>query len=244
MSPESGSVHVGTSGWSYDDWTGRFYPANLAPRERLTYYAERFDTVELNASFYRVPFAGMVAGWNRRLPETFHFVAKGHRRITHYRKLVDVEEELERTLERLLEIRTLRVVLWQLPPSLHRDVMRLEGFLTLLPESVRHAFEFRHPSWWCDEVRELLGHHRAAFVSVSHPKLPSDVVVSTDFLYTRFHGLGRRLYDYDYPDTELSEWAERFRPHLSGRTLYAFFNNDIDANAPANALRLISLLKE
>ncbi len=236
-------VHVGTSGWSYADWDGAFYPPGIAASERLAYYARQFDTVEVNVTFYRLPFAGMITGWNRRLPRGFHLVVKGPRVVTHLKKLVDCGEELARFLERVRALRTLEVILWQLPPGLARDLTRLEGFLGMLPRGLRHAVEFRHPSWWDDDVAALLARHRAAFVAVSHPRLPGDIVATADFLYVRFHGLGPQLYRYEYSGKELSGWAARLRPMLARRRLYAFFNNDWGAAAPRNALAFRRLLE-
>ncbi len=238
-----GRVHVGTSGWTYDDWTGPFYPEDVRGAERLTFYAERFDTVEVNATFYRLPFQGMITGWNRRLGPRFHLVLKGPRLVTHLKKLDECDEPLARFFDRVLALKTLRVILWQLPPSLHQDLERLDRFLDLLPGSVRHAVEFRHRSWWNDETVELLVRHRAAFVAVSHPRLPDDIIATTDFLYLRFHGLGKELYRYDYSRKELRDWAARVRPYRRGRELYAFFNNDYDAHAPANAQTFGTLLR-
>ena len=235
-------IHVGTSGWTYDEWTGPFYPPEVRGAERLDWYAGKFDTVEVNSTFYRVPFKGMITGWNRRLPRGFHLVVKGSRRVTHLKKLVDCAEPLQAFLERVLELKRLKVILWQLPPSLHEDIPRLEDFLASLPAGARHALEFRHKSWWSGKTADVLARFKAAFVSVSHPKLPGDVVPTTDFLYLRFHGEGPRLYDYDYSDKELEAWAARVEPHLRGRTLFAFFNNDVKCRAPRNALRFREIL--
>jgi uncharacterized protein YecE (DUF72 family) len=235
-------IHVGTSGWTYDDWTGPFYPPDVKGTERLGYYAGRFDTVEVNATFYRLPTEAMINAWNRRLGEGFHLVVKGSRAVTHYRKLADCDEPLAAFLDRAGRLRHLEVILWQLPPSLHRDVERLDGFLAALPREVRHAVEFRHVSWWDDEVAGVLARHGAAFVAVSHPRLPANVVPTADFLYVRFHGLGEQLYVYDYSRRELAEWVDRLGPHLRGRVLYAFFNNDYHANAPRNAAAFRELL--
>lgn len=241
------TIHVGTSGWTYSDWTGVFYPADLPDSERLSYYATQFDTVEINSTFYRFPPRGMITAWNRRLPEGFHLVVKGTRRVTHFQKLVDCQEVLKAFLERVRLLGTLRVVLWQLPPSLHQDLKRLEGFLGLLRQQgagLRYAVEFRHASWWTQQTADVLHRYEAAFVAVSHPKLPPDLFPTTDFLYVRFHGLGRQLYRYHYSHQELAEWAQRLQPHLPGRTLYAFFNNDYEAFAPRNALTFRHLLTD
>jgi len=239
-----GRIHVGTSGWTYDDWTGPFYPDTVRGADRLSFYAGRFDTVEVNATFYRLPFQGMITGWNRRLPATFHLVLKGPRAVTHLKKLRDCDKALQTFLDRALGLRTLKVILWQLPPSLRKDLERLDPFLGELPRGVRHAMEFRHESWWDDDVAAALSRHGAAFAGISHPKLPNDVVPTADFLYLRFHGVGRRLYDHDYSNEELRAWVERVLPHLGGRELYAFFNNDIGARAPVNATSFRSLLEE
>ncbi|MFQ5792562.1 MAG: DUF72 domain-containing protein, partial [Acidobacteriota bacterium] len=188
--PRAKRVHVGTSGWTYADWTGRFYPQDVKGADRLAFYAERFDTVEVNATFYRLPFKGMITGWNRRLPEAFHLVLKGPRSVTHLKKLRDCAAPLSAFFDRVLELRTLKLILWQLPPSVHQDLERLEQFLAGLPVAVRHAVEFRHESWWRDDTAALLSRHSAAFVTISHPKLPDDLVPTTDLLYLRFHGLG------------------------------------------------------
>jgi uncharacterized protein YecE (DUF72 family) len=210
--------------------------------DRLSFYAQKFDTVEVNASFYRTPTQPMIDAWNRRLAAGFHLVLKGPRTVTHLKKLRDCREPLELFLQRALQLRTLWVILWQLPPSLHKDVARLDEFLAGLPEKIRHAVEFRHASWWDDEIATTLARHNAAFVAVSHPSLPDAFYPTTDFLYLRFHGLGRQLYRYDYSREELGDWASRLKPHLPHRTLYAFFNNDYQAHAPRNAAVLRELL--
>ncbi len=236
-------VYVGTSGWTYDDWSGPFYPDDVKGPDRLSHYARQFSAVEVNASFCRTPTKAMIDAWNRRLAAGFHLVLKAPRTVTHRKKLRDCREPLQVFLDWALQLRTLRVVLWQLPPSLHKDVARLDEFLSDLPPKVRHAVEFRHQSWWDDEVAETLSHHRAAFVAVSHPSLPDAIYPSTDLLYVRFHGVGKDLYHYDYSREELIDWASRLEPHLPGRSLYAFFNNDYQANAPRNAALFRDLLE-
>ncbi len=244
----SRQVYVGTSGWTYDDWSGPFYPDDVRGADRLAFYAARFQTVEVNATFYRLPTETMIRAWNRRLPDDFHLVLKGSRLITHRKKLADCDEALSAFCERAGQLKPLRVVLWQLPPMLHKDLARLDGFLGRLgrfvPEGVRHAMEFRHESWWDDEVCELLARHAACFVALSHPHLPEEILPTTDFLYLRFHGKGEQLYRYDYSEAELAEWARRVERPLGGRRLYAFFNNDYEAHAPQNAAAFARLLGE
>ncbi len=136
----------------------------------------------------------------------------------------------------------MRAILWQLPPSLGKDIDRLDRFLSALPQDVRHAVEFRHKSWWDDDVAALLARN-AAFVAVSHPKLPNTIFPTADFLYLRFHGLDRQLYRYDYTNDELKDWAVRLKPYLKTHTIYAFFNNDYQANAPRNARTFREMLE-
>lgn len=236
-------IFVGTSGWTYDDWVGIFYPPDLPPAERIRYYAEHFPAVELNASFYRLPTANMIAAWNRRLPDSFHMAVKGWRSITHLAKLSDCQDKVELFLSRVQGLKTLRVILWQLPPSLHLDLPRVDDFLGSLPKNFRYAVEFRHRSWWTEETAELLRRHEAAFVAVSHPRLPADVFDTTDFVYVRFHGLGKQLYRYNYSTSELEEWVERLRPFLKSRTVYAFFNNDWEGHAIRNARQFSEMLQ-
>jgi len=238
------SIHVGTSGWTYDDWWGPFYPEGLRSGDRLSYYAGRFDTVEVNSSFYRVPSEVAVRAWNERLPPHFHLVLKGNRRITHRSPPGADERALDFFLERALALRRLRVILWQFPPFFHPDLEALDAFLERLPGGVRHAVEFRDAGWWDSGADEVLARHRAAFVAVSHPTLPEDIRVTTDFLYVRFHGRGERLYEYDYSRRELAVWARRLSAAAEGkRRIYAFFNNDWHAHAPANAAVLAELLR-
>lgn len=240
-------MRVGTSGWVYGDWRGTFYPDDLPARDRLAFYAKRFDTVEINSTHYRLASAPAVAAWQACLPRGFHMVAKGSAFITHRLKLRGCEGALDRFFEPLAPLVSLRVVLWQLPARFPLDLERVDRFLEALPRrpngrAVRHAMEFRDPWWWRDEVRDLLARHRVAFCAVSHPELPDDVVVTGDLVYVRFHGLGPVKYHYDYSDAELAPWASRLRPHVGVRDVYAFFNNDYEAHAIRNGERFRELL--
>jgi len=205
---QRGALYAGTSGWTYDDWTSAFYPKGVRGARRLSYYATQFNTVEVNATFYRYPSAAMIAAWNRTLPEEFHLVLKGSRRITHFNRLRDVEELVALFLERARQLATLRALLWQLHPQTEKDLSLLREFLALLPSDIRHAIEFRHDSWWSDDVADMLEESNVAFVGVSHPTLPKTVYRTANFTYLRFHGIGEDLYDYDYSDTQLREWVE------------------------------------
>jgi uncharacterized protein YecE (DUF72 family) len=247
-----GEVFVGTSGWAYDDWNGLFYPPGVRGAERLAHYAQHFDTVEVNVTFYRLPTPVMLSSWNRRLPEGFRLAVKGSRQITHEARLASIDDALSAFLGLVGQLATLRVVLWQLPTSLPKDLPLLQAFLARLAaqplaasgdrQEIRHAFEFRHASWWDEDVRASLMRNNAAWVTLSHPHLPDTIVPTSDVLYVRFHGRAEKLYDYDYSEAELSSWADRLRPHLPGRTLYAYFNNDWYGHAIRNGLRLRELL--
>lgn len=241
------TVRIGTSGWVYDDWRGVFYPEHLPARERLEFYATRFDTVEINSTHYRLASASAVSAWQASLPRGFHTVAKGSAFITHRLKLRRSERAVARFFEPLAPLTSLRIVLWQLPAFFPRDLERVDTFLAALPRSpngraIRHAMEFRDPWWWQDEVRALLTRHRVAFCAVSHAGLPDDVVVTGDLVYVRFHGVGPSAYHHDYSDAELAPWVERLRPHVGRRDVYAFFNNDHHAYAVRNGERFRELL--
>jgi len=231
-----GRLLVGTSGWSYDDWVGLVYPEGLERTQWLAYYATRFSAVEINVSFYRLPFEGMVRGWSQRAPEGFVFAAKGSRLVTHRMRL-RAPDQVARFYERMQQLKGLEVVLWQLPPSLRCDLALLDEFLSALPPAPRCAVEFRHRSWWeSEETANILCRHNAAFCGVSHPRLPPSFPFTADFCYVRFHGLGQRLYDYDYSKEEMAPVAGRVAEAIaSGRDAYVFFNNDYHANAVKNA---------
>jgi uncharacterized protein YecE (DUF72 family) len=237
---------VGTSGWHYSHWRGEFYPEDLSPREWLSYYAQRFPTVELNASFYRQPKTSAWELWRKTAPRGFRFAVKASRFLTHIRRLADPEEPLDRVLSgaRLLGDR-LGPLLYQLPPGFHRtpeNLARLEAFLPLLPGDVLHAIEFRHRSWFVDETAELLRRHSVAFCSFDMVGLKCPLLATARFAYMRFHG-SEALYASNYTDEMLEGWAARLRD-LSQEVdeLYIYFNNDAWGYAVANARALTGLL--
>ncbi|MEJ5251015.1 MAG: DUF72 domain-containing protein [Chthonomonadetes bacterium] len=236
-------VHIGTSGWIYDHWRGIFYPPELPREEWLTFYAQVFPTVEVNSSFYHLPFTGMVLGWQRRTPDGFLFAAKFSRQATHVYRLRDCEQVVQRWLERMQLLGTkLGVVLVQLPPGLHKDVPLLEDFLRLFPQGMRVAVEFRHPSWECDEVYSLLRSLGVAHCTISYPRYPVDWTVTAPFAYVRLHGVPQ-AYDYCYSDAELQEMASHIRGLLNEvQEVFVYFNNDTNAYAPDNARHLQTIL--
>lgn len=243
----TGTVRVGTSGWQYDDWSGAFYPDDCPKRRWFEYYATRFSTVEINATFYRLPRQSTVQSWHDRAPDRFRFAVKGSRYLTHQKKLRDPRDPVETVTTRLAPLKTFHGVwLWQLPPNLHVDVERLERFLSALPGSHRHAVEFRHRSWYASEVEQALADHGVAWVWLSDGRMPDACPVTADFLYLRLHGLSEdetQRYRYDYAADELAPWAERLRHAATdGLDGWVYFNNDHQANAPRNAETLIELL--
>ncbi len=214
-------LHVGTSGWVYKGWAGAFYPADLAENDRLTYYAQHFGTVEINATFYRLPSESMVRGWDRKAPPGFIYAVKGSRFITQMKKLKVEPESIAIFFERISPLKAhLGPILWQLPPSLGIDLPRLDNFLNLLPAGYRYAVEFRHPSWMEDNVFALLKKHNAAHVHVSSMRMPMNLTVTSDLVYIRFHGLESGA-AHDYTRDELKPWAAALprRPEAQTRSL-------------------------
>jgi len=235
-------IHIGTSGWSYKGWEKAFYPAGLAVKEHFRFYATCFCTVEINLTFYRLPQLKLVHGWRDKAPRGFVYAVKGSRFITHMKKLVNLDGALARFFRRLAPMRQkIGVVLWQLPPSLEKDTERLDRFLGRLPKGYRHAVEFRHPSWYQDETFAVLRRHRTAHVSVSSLRMPMDLTVTANLVYLRFHGLQGGA-AHDYTRQELEPWAEHIRSQArEGNQVFAFFNNDLNVRAPANAKLLIEM---
>jgi len=236
------NFYIGCSGWSYGGWVGRFYPADLKQREWLSYYTQHFNTVEINMSFYRFPLKNMLNSWYNRTPKDFLFTLKANRMITHVKKLKGTEKLLGSfySLADLLKDK-LACILFQMPPFLTKEkhMKVFEDFLKTLSPDHNNVMEFRHKSWFCKEVYDLLSSHKAIFCIISAPKLPSDAVVSARFAYVRFHGVDK-MYDYQYSRKELRTWAEQIKK-LEGDT-FAYFNNDVNAHAPKNALELVKML--
>jgi uncharacterized protein YecE (DUF72 family) len=238
-------IRVGTSGWSYEHWNDVLYPPGTERWDRLGHYLGRFATVELNASHYRWPREATFAGWRRRLPEGFRMSVKAPRGLTHAKRLYAPEAWVDRITRSWHELGDRRgVLLVQLPPTMERDDVRLAYFLGALPEWVRVAVEFRHPSWHDDGVFRLLERHRAAYCVMSGARLPCILRATTDIVYLRLHGPDHdHLYGGSYSDADLAWWAERCREwEAGGAEVHAYFNNDGDGNAVRNAATLQHLL--
>ena len=214
-------IRCGTSGFSYKEWKGSFYPRDLPASKMLAYYAERLQTVEINNTFYRMPRPAMVEGWRSRVPSDFRFVIKASRRITHMARLKDCSEAVQWLLSGIAPLgEQLGLVLFQLPPNLKRDVPLLSDFLTLLPSSCRPAFEFRNATWFDDGVYEALRAHPAALVGGDQ----DDEAQSPPFVPTAPFGY-LRLRRSDYLETQLGAWAERIR-ETRWDEAYAFFKHE------------------
>ena len=243
--PKTRPLHVGTSGWNYGDWKGIFYPENLRSKDYLRFYAERFATTEVNYSFYHLPRPSTYQNWAGMTPEGFLFAVKASRHITHVRRLRDVGEEWRKFLDNTTALGAkLGQVLLQFPPSMRADGKLLRQFLELeRPEAVKLACEFRHASWFDPEVLEILREHETALVIAQSERYPQAPALPTAaFMYLRFHGPGQ-LFASRYSDRELEEWAGKISNWLeAGRTVYAYFNNDVDGHAIENAQTLLKLV--
>ncbi len=233
-------ARIGCSGWNYDDWRGRLYPEREPRRRWLELYAERFDTVEVNATFYRLPTRSAVAAWVAQTPASFEFSVKASRYLTYVKRLDGVIDGIRRFYERLeplLDAGRLGPVLWQLPANFHRDDRRLNDWLAALPEG-RHTIEFRHPSWFSPTVMRALREHQVALTIGDHPERPFQTQMATaPWRFIRFH-YGARGRDGNYSAAELHTWATRIAQWRRRTSVYAYFNNDWRGYAPANALAL------
>jgi uncharacterized protein YecE (DUF72 family) len=228
-------LYVGTSGYSYKPWKGTFYPKDLPVQQMLRFYGERFRTVEINSTFYVMPRATTLEGWADAVPAGFQFVLKAPREITHVRRLNDAGDSVSRLLEVAQALTDhLGPLFFQLPPTSKKDAARLRGFLALLPSQFRSAFEFRHPSWFDDEVFGLLRDHRAALcVADADDNLDVPFVATADWGYLRL----RRP---DYGDAELKEWVKRVREQGWGDA-FVFFKHEDEGKGPRMAKRYMEL---
>jgi len=241
------AVRIGTSGWSYDHWKDVLYGPGVTAGDRLSRYAEEFDTVELNASFYRWPSDASFERWRDRLPAGFTMSVKAARGLTHARRLRSPEDWVERIVRAWDVLGDRRgAVLTQLHPAQERDDARLDYFLDCLPPRVRVAVELRHPSWNDPEVYALLERHGAAYVVMSGAGLPCVLRATSDLVYVRLHGPDdHALYAGSYSDPDLRWWADRIQEwHRQGRDVLAYFNNDGHGHAVRNARTLRTLVGE
>ncbi len=241
---------IGTSGWSYNEWAGVFYPSTGT--NKLSFYSKVYRTAEIDSTFYAYPSKGMVLGWSRYTPEGFVFSAKLPQTMTHEKRLElskGVEGDLLRFLslmKPLMAAGKMGPLLIQLPPSFSydSDLGRLKDFLEVVPEDVRFAVEFRHPSWLREEVWSLLRSRNVANTIVDEPLLPPDTVVTADFAFVRWHGRGNRpWYNYRYSRSELAAWVPKVKEAM-GQTkeTFGYFNNHFRGFAVENSLQMMGML--
>jgi len=230
-------VHVGCSGWVYPHWRERLYPKGLPQRLWLSHYTEHFDTVEVNSTFYRLASPAAVEAWVEQSPDWFIFAVKASRYLTHGKRLKMLPEYIERFYERLEALTRAEKIgptLWQLPENFHRDDERLLGALQALPAG-RHAFEFRHDSWFAKDVYALLREHGAALVIGDDPSRPfQSLERTTDWTYVRFHR-GNRGRGGNYSRAEIEAWARRIAQWRRRTEIYAYYNIDCEGYALRNA---------
>lgn len=234
------SIHIGTSGWNYDGWVGKFYPEKVKSSELLPEYANTFDTVEVNNSFYHLPAEHTVAEWSKHSPRGFIFSCKASRYITHMKKLKDPQEGIQRLLEAVKPFgRKLGPILFQLPPRWKLNLERLQEFVEVLPAKHQYAFEFRDKSWLCDPVYDLLEKHNMALCVYDYKGFRSPEKVTADFVYIRLHGPSSKAYAGSYDSRTLASYARKIRKwQKEGKDVYCYFDNDQKAYAPADACEL------
>jgi uncharacterized protein YecE (DUF72 family) len=243
--PASGQVHIGTSGWHYAHWRGPFYPAGMRPDQMLRWYADRFNTVEINNSFYRLPSSAALETWCGQTPRGFCFAVKASRYITHNRKLKDPEESTEKFLTQIRKLGArLGPILFQLPPGWKVNVDRLQEFLQALPRRRRYAFEFRNPTWYVAPVYEMLRRSNAALCLHELAGFQSPIELTADFTYVRLHGPGK-AYQGDYSDQQLRAWARRIKTWRKQlRHVFVYLDNDQAGFAAKNAIELRQMTGE
>jgi uncharacterized protein YecE (DUF72 family) len=231
------SVWIGTSGYNYPEWRGRFYPERFPAARMLGYYAERFRTVEINYTFYRMPSAKTLGGWEAGTPAGFRFALKAPQRITHLARLRDIDDPLRYFVDTTAALGAKRgPILFQLPPGFRKDAGRLGGLLERLPAGLACAFEFRHASWLDEEVYALLRGHDAALCIADAEGLSTPVVATAGWGYLR-------LRDEGYTDADLARWAGVIRAHAGRwRETFVYFKHEEAGTGPAFARRLGELL--
>jgi uncharacterized protein YecE (DUF72 family) len=239
-------IRVGTSGYSYKHWVGKYYPVGLKSSEWLRYYLRDFDTVELNNTFYALPSEETFDVWRKSTSRDFLFAVKGSRFLTHMIKLKDPERGLVHFMPRAERLRSkLGPILWQFPPGWKVNVERLEEFLALLPQEHRYTFELRNETWMIEPVYEVLRKYNAAFCIYELAGYHSPLAITADWTYVRLHGPTARKYQGSYTERQMEEWADRIRAwSRKMKAIYVYFDNDDSAYAVDNALTLKRLLKQ
>jgi uncharacterized protein YecE (DUF72 family) len=231
-------LYVGTSGWAYTIWKPDFYPKNVASKNFLKYYATQLNTVEVNYTFRRSLTEKAATGWMADVGPNFHFALKANQYITHIKRLQNVEEPIQRFLSTLQPLaKQLGPVLFQLPPTTKADVVVLRDFLALLPRNFKAAFEFRHPSWFCEEVYQILGDHNVTLCVAETEKLDTPEVRTANYIYFRFR-------QPSYSAEDLKRLGKRIEKCVGdGLETYAFFKHEEDPRSPLNAVELLNAVR-
>ncbi|HYI12469.1 MAG TPA: DUF72 domain-containing protein [Thermoanaerobaculia bacterium] len=237
-------IRIGTSGYHYKPWVGRYYPADIKPNQMLAHYLRDFDTVELNNTFYQLPNESTFDTWRESTPAGFLYAVKGSRFITHMIKLKDARRGLTNFMPRAERLGSkLGPILWQLPPNWKVNVERLEEFLSLLPKEHDYTFELRNETWMTEAVYDVLRRYNAAFCIYELAGYMSPLEVTADWTYIRLHGPTHFKYQGSYSDAQLAEWAGRIRSWSKKmRAIYVYFDNDDSAYAVYNAMTLKKML--
>lgn len=236
--------HIGCSGFHYKHWKGSFYPEKLAQNKWFDYYCQYFNSLELNVTFYRFPQLSFLQNWHKKSPDSFRFAVKAPRIITHYRQFsgtTDLISDFYHTIRDGLQEK-LGCVLFQMPPKFSFTQERLEKILLNLDNSFLNVMEFRHPSWWNNEVYQALGRYNISFCGMSHPTLPDEVISNCPLLYYRLHGKGQ-LYASNYSNEELQNLVNEIKKtNPQTEQAFIFFNNDIYTYAIYNALEMKKMI--
>ncbi|MEA3305907.1 MAG: DUF72 domain-containing protein [Candidatus Omnitrophota bacterium] len=242
MPRKSGRIFIGTSGWNYNHWKGVFYPESLTAKEWFAYYREKFDTVEINNTFYNLPALNVFKNWKRQAPAGFTYAVKANRYITHMKKLKNPGSALKKFFSGIDCLKgSLGPVLYQLPPHWGCNTERLKEFIEKLPRDKFHVFEFRNDSWFTKEVFKILDSHNVSFCVHDMPyvKCPENTVGK--IAYLRLHGAAE-AYCGGYPTKTLKKWAGWINAQAKNRDVYVYFNNDAEGHAPEDAAKLKKLL--
>lgn len=244
MAKKSGRIFVGTSGWNYNHWRGVFYPENLTAKEWFNYYRKKFDTVEINNTFYNLPASSVFKNWRRQAPADFTYVIKANRYITHMKKLKKPGSALKKFFSRIKYLKgNLGPILYQLPPYWRCNTERLKEFLGKLPRDKIHVFEFRDDSWFVKEVFKILDSHNASFCVHDMPYVKCPEEVTGKIAYLRLHG-AKAIYQGGYSIKALKRWTRWVNTQArENRDVYVYFNNDTEGHAPEDAAKLKKLLR-
>lgn len=236
---------IGCSGFYYPEWKDKFYPQKLPKNKWFEYYAQQFNTLELNNTFYRFPELKSLKSWYDRSPSDFIFSVKTPRSITHYNKFSDSQELLSKFYNVIKEglQEKLGCVLFQLPPNFHFDDEKLDLITSSLNPEFKNVIEFRHAGWWNDEVYKKLSKHEITFSGIDHPALPNDVIKNTSVLYYRFHG-SPQLYKSEYSEAALKEFADQILNSKQTKEVFVYFNNTMNLAAIKNVRQLIEIVNK